>query len=129
VTRRCFRSALLLATLPFHAGCGAGWHRIDPVAPSGLPKRQQVQVWRNRNAVRLHALRLGTDSISGVPYHLPPDCASCRVTIPTASVDSLRAGDPEAGFLKTVGLVLGSLVTLAVIACVNTGSGSLCERD
>jgi hypothetical protein len=118
-----------MATLLFQAGCGGGWQRIDVVRPSGLPKRQQVQVWQDRHVVRLHALRVDTDSISGVPYHLSPDCVSCRVSIPRASIDSLRAGDPEAGFLKTTGLVLGSMVALVVIACVGFGSGSLCDRD
>jgi hypothetical protein len=121
------RSAVLLAALLPQTACGAGWHRIDPVAPGRLPLRQQVQVWQGGRRLQLHAVRVAGDSISGVPYVQPPDCDSCRVGVPSTSVDSLRAGNPSGGFWKTTGLVLGGMFVLAAIGCATTNS--VCDTD
>jgi hypothetical protein len=113
VTRsRRLRSALLFALLLPLWACGAGWHRI---APSNLPERQQVQVWQGRQQIRLHAIRVDHDSVSGVPFQKPADCDSCRISLPSATVDSLRAGNPTAGFLKSVGLTLGTWLALGLL--------------
>ena len=101
--RRCM--ACGLAALA--AGCGAGWHR-SPSPPVGpLPARQQVEVWRRGSALRWHAVVVGADSVSGVPFILPVTCDSCRVQLPRTEVDSLRLGNPVGGFWRSVGLVLG----------------------
>jgi hypothetical protein len=82
--------SLVVAGLCLVNACGAGWHRVE-VGPEGeLPKRQQVQVWTGQGSRVLHALRLGPDSLTGVPFHLPPDCDSCRVAVPSGTVDSIR---------------------------------------
>ena len=124
---RWVRSALMLMLLLPQAACGAGWHRIDPVSPSNLPKRQQVQVWQDGQRIQLHGVRLSGDSISGVPHVRSPDCDSCRVSVPSASVDSLRAGSPSAGFWKTTGLVIGGMFVLVALGCATTDS--VCDRD
>lgn len=124
---RHLRSALVLAALLPQAACGAGWHRIEPATPSNLPKRQQVQVWQGERKLQLHAVRLAGDSISGVPYVQSPDCDSCRVSLPRASVDSLKTGNPSGGFWKTTGLVLGGMLVLAAIGCATTDS--VCDTD
>jgi hypothetical protein len=116
------QTVLMLGLLLPQAACGAGWHRIDPVAPSNLPRRQQVQVWRGGEKTQLHSIRLSADSISGVPFVQPPECDSCRVSLPSSSVDSLRAGNPSGGFWKTTGLVLGGIVVLAVIGCATSAN-------
>lgn len=108
-----FMRAIVLL-LPIWA-CSAGWHRIEPVAPSSLPKGQQVQVWQGQQRLQLHAIRVEHDSVSGVPFHKPPDCDSCRISLPRSSVDSLRAGNPTAAFLKSVGLTLGSWLALGLL--------------
>src|SRR3954464_8916511 len=92
----CIRSTSLLLMVIAQSGCGAGWHRIDPLPPGSLPKRQQVQVWQNEQKVQLHAVKLDGDSLSGVPYVQPPDCETCRVSVPSTEVDSVRAGNPSA---------------------------------
>ena len=116
VTRcRRLRSALLFASLLPLWACGAGWHRIEPVVPSTLPQRQQVQVWQGRRPLRLHAIRVDHDSVSGVPFQKPADCDSCRISLPSSTVDSLRAGNPTAGFLKSVALTLGTLLALGLL--------------
>jgi hypothetical protein len=112
-----FRNAALAATAMLACGCGAGWHQPAPVPLGALPARQQVQVWQGGTALRWHAVRVGADSVSGIPFQRPVACDSCRTAVPRASVDSLRLGSPVAGFWKTVGLIGGSVVLAGVIYC------------
>jgi len=107
---RAFALALLLA------GCGAGW-RTTPLAPGPLPPRQQAQVWTQGHALRWHALVITTDSISGVPFTRAPACDSCRVGVPRGAVDSVRLGNPAAGFWKSVGLGMGISFAAALASC------------
>ena len=100
--------------LPLGA-CSAGWHRIEPVAPASLARGQQVQVWQGERRLQLHAVRVERDSVSGVPFQKPADCDSCRISLPSATVDSLRAGDPTAAFLKSVGLAIGTWLALGLL--------------
>lgn len=109
------RSALLLAVLLLQAACSAGWHRIEPAAPGNLSKRQQVQVWQGGRRFQLHAVRVSADSVSGVPYVQPPDCDSCRVSVARSTVDSLRAGNPTAAFLKSIALTLGTWFAVGIL--------------
>jgi hypothetical protein len=113
------RGLLLTLTL---SGCGAGWHRVEPQADT-ISARQQVQVWHEDRFERWHALRLSHDTISGVPYFRGIGCDSCRLGIPRADVDSLRYGNPTAGFWKTVGLVFGVSGLVAAAVCGSDGSG------
>ena len=108
--------ALVILLLLILDACSAGWHRIEPAAPSNLATGQQVQVWQGTRRVQLHAVRVSQDSISGVPFQKPADCDSCRISLPSSAVDSLRAGDPTAAFLKSVGLTLGTWLTVGVLA-------------
>jgi hypothetical protein len=108
-------SSLILAALLPQTACSAGWHRIEPAAPGSLPKRQQVQVWHGSERIQLHAVRVDDESVSGVPFQKPPDCDSCRVSLPISTVDSLRAGNPTAAFLKSVALTLGTWFTLGLL--------------
>jgi hypothetical protein len=112
---RCLCTTLLVATLLSQAACSAGWHRIEPVVPSSLPERQQVQVWQDRQRLQLHAIRVDHDSVSGVPFQKPTDCDSCRISVPSSSIVSLRAGNPTAAFLKSVGLTLGTWLALGLL--------------
>ena len=93
--------------------CGAGWHRTDLVTPDS--PRQQVEVWRGGAALRWHAVRITDSTMSGIPYIRPIDCDSCRQMVPRSTVDSLRLGNPVAGFWKTVGLVVGIPALLLAI--------------
>jgi hypothetical protein len=68
--------------------------------------------------LRLHAVRLSNDSLSGVPFVKPPDCDSCRVSLPRDAVDSLRTGNPTAGLWKTVGLTLVGMLGVVVVGCL-----------
>jgi len=97
--------------------CGAGWHRPARLEPGPLAPRQQVEVWSGGKARRWHAVQVGPDSISGIPFVQATTCDSCRIALPRAAVDSVRLGDPVGGFWKTVGLVLGVPLLIWSIAC------------
>ncbi len=106
---------MLLSTILF--GCGAGWRQPAVVTPDPLPARQQVQVWQHGTALRWHAVRITVDSISGISLLHSVSCDTCRVSLPRAGVDSVRLGNPVAGFWKSVGLAGASIVALGVLIC------------
>jgi hypothetical protein len=96
-------------------GCGAGWRRLDHLPPRGMPARAQVQLWMGRQSRVLHAVTVGADSVSGVPFHLPPECDSCRVAVARSAVDSMRIGSQERGALRSLGLGYVALAAAAVL--------------
>jgi hypothetical protein len=93
------------------SGC-ASWHRVVPPADTTLAPRQQVEVWQGTRSSVLHAIRLTPDSLSGVPFHRPPTCDSCRVAVPRASIDSLRLGHRETAALFFTGLGIAAVVVI-----------------
>src|ERR1700675_550378 len=93
---------LLVAGLWMLQACGAGWHRPPDLERARLSPRQQVQVWHRGRAERWHGLRFLADSVSGISAFRPVDCDSCRVALPRAEVDSIRLGNPVAGFWRSV---------------------------
>jgi len=109
----CGPLLILLVT----SACGAGWHHAATVAPGLLPARQQVQVWQHGTVWRWHAVRITTDSLSGIPFFQPLSCDTCRVSLPRPAVDSVRLGNPVAGFWKSVGLIGAGMVGLGVVIC------------
>ena len=113
--------SLLLAMV--QAGCGAGWHQPSSAAAiADLNPRQQVQLWSHGVARQLHGVRLTADSVSGIPYLMPLDCASCRITVPRPAVDSLRLGNPTEGFWRSMGVGLGALLGILIVSCATTHS-------
>jgi hypothetical protein len=112
---------LLLLSLPA-AGCGGSWEAIRLPTPAPLRPGQQVQVWRQGTALRLHGVVMTPDSVIGIPFLQPLECDSCRVALPLATVDSLRAGDPEGGFWATAVLGMFGMVIGIFIGC---SSGTL----
>jgi hypothetical protein len=101
--------------------CGAGWHQPPEISPGPWPKRQQVQIWTDGHSRQWHSLVVSRDSVSGVPFTKNPDCADCRQALPLNAVDSVRVGNPEAGFWKTVGFVVAIPMAILVVIC---GGGS-----
>ncbi len=96
-------------------GCGAGWHREELSPERQLPARQQVQLWLSGETRVLHAVIVNPESVSGVPFQLPPDCDSCRVVVPRSAVDSMRLGNQERGLLGSMAI---GYVALGVAALV-----------
>ena len=117
------RSTAALGLALLQIGCGAGWRSTD-ITPGPQRPRQQAQVWIGGRALRWHALVVSTDTISGVPFNQPPACDSCRVAVNRAEVDSVRFGDPTAGFWKSVALGFGISLVGVVLVCKY---GSSCQ--
>jgi len=115
--RRVVACGLLVSQCVALQGCGPGWRIVGPPTPATFPERQQVQVWHGGRAEQWHAVVLGADSISGIPFHRPISCDSCRVGLARVAVDSLRVGNPVAGFWKGVGLVMGATLVLCALVC------------
>lgn len=84
-------------------------------APGPLPARQELEIWSGGRAVTWHGLIITTDSITGVPLRLPPDCVTCRLTVARAAVDSVREVHTDKALFTTLGLV-GGIAAVALIA-------------
>ncbi len=117
-----FRRVLLLRSTPVllvvMAGswaCGGGWRRVEDVTPHAFPIRSQLQVWQGRNFTLLHAVRLNSDTLSGVPFTQVPSCDSCRVKFALSEVDWLREGSKERGFFRTTALVVAVGLAIAYV--------------
>jgi hypothetical protein len=111
--------ALAVSLLLVTSSCGAGWRQPANLVPGRLPQRQQVQVWHQGRALRWHAVQVETDTIRGIPYLRPVDCDTCLLALPRASVDSIRLGNPVAGFWKTVALIVAIPTGFLIIYCWN----------
>jgi hypothetical protein len=57
------------------------------------------------------------DSISGVPFVDPPECVTCRESLPLPAVDSVRTGQPVGGFWRTAALLVGGLFVAMWVVC------------
>ena len=98
--------ALLLTFMAATPAGGGGWRRIEDLTPRPFPARAQVQVWQGKSVTLLHGVRLDSGALTGVPFTKVPTCDSCRVELALGAVDSLRVGNKERGFFRTVGLML-----------------------
>jgi hypothetical protein len=106
------------------SSCGAGWHQPAVVGLGTWRARQQVQVWQHQTVLRWHAVQVTADSVIGIPFVQPIECERCRLAVARAAVDSLRLGDPVAGFWKSVGVGVAGVVALGVVICRKR-----CARD
>jgi hypothetical protein len=66
------------------------WRPIASVQPGELPPRQEYRLATHGHFYRLHALRWGADSVSGVPYLQPPSCDSCRLAFSTREIEGIQ---------------------------------------
>ncbi len=113
--------ALAVCTLTLVNGCAGGWRRVSPTPGVQWPARQRARIWRGGHAEQWHAVRVGRDSLSGVPFIHPPSCDSCRVAVALAQVDSVCAGPPDAGQRETVFLVGLGLLLAWFVWCATGG--------
>lgn len=127
VTARRMTAALCAASVPFLQACGAGWRRTDIVTPES--PRQQVEVWQGNAAQQWHAVRVTDSTVSGIHFLNSIECDSCRLTVPRASVDSIRLGNPTLGFWKSVGAVVLAPMVLLLGVCLAYGHGDACIGD
>jgi hypothetical protein len=76
-----------------------------------------VQVWQHGQVLRWHAVQVTTGTITGVSFLQPITCDTCRAALPRAAVDSIRFGNPVAGFWKTVALVVAIPLVFLFVYC------------
>jgi hypothetical protein len=108
-------SSMYWAALGLVTACGAGWHREELAPQSHLSPRQQVQLWVGGQARVLHGVRVGVDSVTGVPFHIPLSCDSSRVAFARSAVDSMRLGSQARGALRRIGLGYAALAGAALL--------------
>jgi hypothetical protein len=95
---------------------------VLPTAPASFKPRQELQVWQGREAVTLHGVRITGDSLSGVPVWKPPDCDSCRVSIPVRGIDSIRTAHNERAGMLAASIPFVALGALGVIFALSAGN-------
>lgn len=76
----CLASALLL-------GACAGYVRVDE--PTDFYPRRELDVWTHGERLRLHAVSMLLDSVTGIPLASPLSCDRCRVGFPLTQIDSV----------------------------------------
>jgi hypothetical protein len=104
-------------------GCFRAPERVTvPPAPASFQRRQQLEVWQGRDARTLHGVRIAGDSLTGVPAWKPPDCDSCRVTIPMSRIDSIRTVHNERAGMLAASVPFVALGALTVIFAMSAGS-------
>jgi hypothetical protein len=110
---RTLREVGLITLLTGCAGGLAGWQRVESTPALDFTPRQQVQVWHDGRSDIWHRVRPVPDSLSGIPYHRPLDCDSCRVCLPLGAIDSLRLGR-----LERAGMMVGALPFLGLASVI-----------
>lgn len=101
------------------AGC-VSWQRssLDQLSQA-QPVRAKYQIWINGRSHYLHAIRTTPDSVFGVPYFQPPDCATCVVSFALATVDSVRIQrESETAGRNVMWITLTAVVVFMAVAFV-----------
>ncbi len=83
VMSRCSCLALLL----IGQGCWTRSRRLDQ--PTPIRPGDTVWIWSGGKGVRCHDVIMSPDSVTGIPYSVPPGCDDCRYRIPMTEVDSI----------------------------------------
>ena len=110
------RSALLVLLAPL-AACLPGWKRAELGPATWLPPEQHVQVWvRGGGDQVLHAVRVDTSGVSGVPWRESPECHSCRVVYDRAEIDSVRIGNLSGRQVRETATWVLLLLTVVTVA-------------
>ena len=99
------------------SGCGAGWRATPVRHAAAADPGQQIQVWTAVGARIYHGARVDSAGFSGVPYHRPLDCDSCRVFVPHNAIDSVRVGSLSRGLWRTTGLITGIILAWCALLC------------
>lgn len=87
-----------------------GWTRLTDVPPRQPPEFRQLEVWSHSVSYVLYAVRLDSDTLSGVPTGKDRNCVECRLLLPMAEVDSIRGGGTIRAVALGAGVVAGIVV-------------------
>lgn len=113
----------VFVSLSMPLGCaGAPERVILPPTPASFKPRQELEVWRGRAALTLHGVRVAGDSLTGVPIWKPPDCDSCRVSVPVSGIDSIRTMHNERAGMLAASLPFVALGAVVVIFALSGGN-------
>ena len=74
-------------------------------------------MWQGQASQQWHAVQVTDSTVSGISFVKPVECDTCRVSVPRATVDSIRLGNPTLGFWKSFGLVLLAPVAFLFAVC------------
>jgi hypothetical protein len=102
----------IVATIAL-CGCGPNWHPVTLPQPTPFAKGTVVEFRAHDSTVRLHAVQVSRDSISGIPWLEHTSCDTCRVRFAMADVSQMRTGNPGAGgwnILLPFVIIVGGLV-------------------
>jgi len=102
-----------LGLLSVELACAGPRQVPIPVQPSAFKPRQEIEIWRDRKSVTLHGVRIAADSLSGVPLWRPPECDSCRTSMPLQEIDSLRVVHTERSWIFLASLPFMALGVVA----------------
>lgn len=108
----------VVALLGMAACAGGGAGRPEEAEPASEWTR--VMVWVREDVYDLHGVLMTADSVSGVAFHDPPDCAACRMRFARADIDSIRVQEkPDSGEQGTPwSLIIAALTGVVLLATV-----------
>lgn len=102
------RTLAFAVSLLMVSACSAHWRPVSLAPHADFSERTVIEFRGPDSVVRLHAVRVGADSVSGIPWLQHTSCDSCRLQFALTKVSSARTGNPAAGayplLLPIVGL-------------------------
>jgi len=120
--------ALCLAFVLLMAACGY-WGRRPVDQDTDIRPNSPVWIWTPGGVEKWHDVFVTYDSVKGIPFDLPLECATCRRSIPLTRVDSMKLGY-KPGVQKVVegaGIVTAALVVeFALCALLDPHSRDSC---
>lgn len=122
-------ACLMLGLAVVQTACTSGWQTMRPTRPEPLPPDRTVRVWAADSSRDWRSVRVGRDSVSGIPADLELTCDTCRIALAREDVDSLQTATSGTNTAGTA-IVIGIGVILAAFAvCVIQGKCDLRPYD
>jgi len=106
----------LLVAAVLLSGCGPNWQPVSVTRPRTFDERTVLEFLANDQLIRLHAVKIERDSLSGIPWLEHLTCDTCRVRYALADLSQARTGNPGAtawNILLPVMVIVGGLMLLA----------------
>src|SRR5260221_11356862 len=85
---RCLSIAFVLLI----AGCAGYWGKRPLDQPTRLNPRNPVWIWTGGEVEKWHEVVITPDSVSGIPFDQPLQCAVSRQSVPRTLVASMKRG-------------------------------------
>ncbi len=113
---RCLSIAFVLLI----AGCAGYWGKRPLDQPTRLNPRNPVWIWTGGEVEKWHEVVITPDSVSGIPFDQPLQCAFCRQSVPRTRVDSMKLGYKTRvqSITEFVGVVTAAILAEAAVCAV-----------